>query len=131
MPFLYCFSAVLCFTANATLLNQLNDEFYGVWISCGLRHRFRCGYDGFGFYDHSDIMTKMVWSQSGHINRRLLYYHSSYNNAQMLDTALLISNRKGLMDFLNALTKESFYDRLSRPDTKWKIVQISSSMPTI
>ena len=63
MPFLYCCSIVLCFTANVTLLHQLNDEFDGVWISCGLRHRFRCGYDGFGFYDHSDIMTKMAWSQ--------------------------------------------------------------------
>ena len=31
------------------------------------------GYDDFGFYDHSDIMTKMVWSQGGHIKRRLLY----------------------------------------------------------
>ena len=43
----------------------------------------------------------------------------------MLDTALLISNRKDLMDFLNALAEESFYDGLNRPDTKWKIVQIS------
>ena len=43
----------------------------------------------------------------------------------MLDTALLlISNRKDLTDFLNALDEESFYDGLSRPDTKWKIVQI-------
>ena len=54
----------------------------------------------------------------------LRYYHSSYNNAQMLNTTLLISNRKDLMDFLNALAEESFYDELSRPDTKWKIVQI-------
>ena len=68
-----------CFTANVTLLHQLNDEFDGVWISCGLRHRFRCGYDGFGFYNHSDIMTKMVWSQSGHVKRRLLYYRSFDN----------------------------------------------------
>ena len=73
MPFLYCFSTVLSFTANVTLLHQLNDGFDGVWISCGLRHRFRCGYDGFGFYDHSDIMTKMVWSQGGDTKRRLLY----------------------------------------------------------
>ena len=73
IPVLYCCSTVLCFTANVTLLHQLNDEFDGVWISCGLGHRFRCGYDGFGFYDHLDIMTKMVWSQSGHIKRRLLY----------------------------------------------------------
>ena len=44
----------------------------------------------------------------------------------MLDTALLISNRKDLMDFLNALAEESFYDELSRPNTKCKIVQISN-----
>ena len=76
MPFLHCFSTVLCFTAKVTLLHQLNDEFDGVWICCGLRHRFMCGYGGFGFYDHSDIMTKMAWSQSGHIKRRLLYFKS-------------------------------------------------------
>ena len=56
----------------------------------------------------------------------LRYNHLSYNNAQMLDTALLISNRKDLMDFLNILAKESFYDGLNRLDTKWKIVQISN-----
>jgi len=33
---------------------------------------------GFGFYDHSDVMTKMVWSQGCHIKRRLLciYIHA-------------------------------------------------------
>ena len=54
----------------------------------------------------------------------LRYYHSSYNNAQMLDTTLLISNRKDLMDFLNAFAEEFIDDGLRRPDTKWKIVQI-------
>ena len=44
------------------------------WTSCGLRRRFRRGYGDFGFYDHSDIMTKMVWSQGGHNKRRLLYF---------------------------------------------------------
>ena len=44
----------------------------------------------------------------------------------MLDTRLLISNRKDLMDFLNVLAEGSFYDGLSRPDTKWKLVQISN-----
>ena len=70
---MYCFSTVLCFTANVTQLHQLNDEFDGVWISCSLRHRFTCGYDGFGFYDNLDIMANMIWSQSGHIKLRLLY----------------------------------------------------------
>ena len=44
----------------------------------------------------------------------------------MLDTALLINNREDLMDFFNALAEESFYDGLSTPETKWKIVQISN-----
>ena len=30
MPFLYCFSTALCFTATVTLLHQLNDEFDGI-----------------------------------------------------------------------------------------------------
>ena len=33
----------------------------------------QCVYGGFGFYDHLDIMNKMVWSQIDHIQRRLLY----------------------------------------------------------
>ena len=28
---------------------------------------------------------------------------------------------------MNALAEESFYDELSRPDTKWKIVRISNT----
>ena len=63
---LYCYSTVLCFTAIVTLLLGLNDEFDGIWTSRGLRSRFRHGYGNFGFYDHSNIMTKMVWSQGGH-----------------------------------------------------------------
>ena len=31
------------------------------------------------FYDHSDIKTKMVWSQIGHIKRRLLYRFFIWN----------------------------------------------------
>ena len=69
---LYCYSTVLYFIANITLLLWLNDEFDGIWTSWGLQHRFRCDYDGFGFYDHLDIMIKMVWSQGGHIKQHLL-----------------------------------------------------------
>ena len=45
-----------------TRLLRLNDEFDGISNSCRLRFRFRHGYGDFGSYDHSDIMTKMVWS---------------------------------------------------------------------
>ena len=50
--------------------------------------------------------------------KELRYYHSSFNNAQILETALLISNRKDLINVLNSLAEESFYDGLTRPDTK-------------
>ena len=58
--------------------------------------------------------------------KELRYYHASFNNAQILKTALLINNRKDLINFLNSLAEESFYDGLTRPDTKWKVVQISN-----
>ena len=50
----------------------------GAVMEAMLRRRFRSCYGGFGFYDHSDIMTKMVWSQDGHIKRRLLYHHTCW-----------------------------------------------------
>ena len=56
------------------LLLRLNHEFDGIWTSCGLRPRFRCGYGDFGFYHLSYIMTKMVRSQGGHIKWLQLYF---------------------------------------------------------
>ena len=38
----------------------------------------------------------------------LRYFHASYNNHLMLQTALLISNRQELLDFLNSITEEIF-----------------------
>ena len=58
--------------------------------------------------------------------KELRYCHASFNNAQILETALLINNRKELLNFLNSLAEESFYNGLIRPDTKWKVVQISN-----
>ena len=72
---------------------------------------------------HQKNRFKVNYSLAYILTEELRYYHSSYNNAQMLVTAL-ISNRKDLIDFFNTLAEESFYDGLSRPDTKWKIVQI-------
>ena len=40
----------------------------------------------------------------------LRYFHASYNNHLMLETALLISNRQELLDFLNSIAEESFLD---------------------
>ena len=56
----------------------------------------------------------------------LRYFHASYNNHLMLKTALLISNRQELLDFLNSIAEENFIESITRPDTKWKIVQISN-----
>ena len=44
----------------------------------------------------------------------------------MLETTLLISNRQELLDFLNSIAEESFIENITKPDTKWKIVQISN-----
>ena len=54
------------------------------------------------------------------------YYHSSHNNDQVLDRAVLISNRHDLVDFLNALSEEDFMETLTRSDTKWQIVDITN-----
>ena len=60
----------------------------------------------------------------------LRYFYASYNNHLMLKTALLISNRQELLDFLNSIAEENFIESITRPDTKWKIVQISKSPST-
>ena len=44
----------------------------------------------------------------------------------MMSTAPLISNRQELIQFLNALAEESFFDKINRPDTKWKAVDINN-----
>ena len=57
-------------------------------------------------------------------NEELRYYHSSYNHSLMMETARLISNRQELTQFLNTLAEEFFFDKINRPDTKWKVVDI-------
>ena len=59
-------------------------------------------------------------------NEGLRYYHASFNNSVMMSTARLISNRHELIQFLNALAEESFFDQINRPNTKWKIVNITN-----
>ena len=57
-------------------------------------------------------------------NEELRYYHTSYNNSLMMPTARLISNRQELIEFFNMLAEESFFDKINRPDSKWKVVDI-------
>ena len=57
-------------------------------------------------------------------NNKLRYYHSSYNNSLMMETARLISNRHELIEFLNTLAEESFFDKINRPEASKKIVDI-------
>ena len=56
----------------------------------------------------------------------LRYFHASFNNHLMLESALLISSRQELLDFLNSIAEKSFIENITRPDTKWKIIQISN-----
>ena len=42
----------------------------------------------------------------------------------MMPTVRLISNRQKLIQFLNVLAVESFFDKINRPDSKWKVVDI-------
>ena len=44
----------------------------------------------------------------------------------MLKTALFISNRQELFDFLNSIAEKNFIGNITPPDTKWKIVHISN-----
>ena len=53
------------------------------------------------------------------------YYHAS-NNTLMLDTAVLISNETKLNELLANITDESFPDFILRPDTKWRLHQITN-----
>ena len=76
--------------------------------------------------NHFKINYSLAFILKNIETKELRYYHSSLNNAQILETALLISTRKELLNFLNSMAEESFYDGLTRLDTKWKVVQISN-----
>ena len=55
-------------------------------------------------------------------NLELGYYYVSYNNILIMSTArLIVINRQELIEFFN---EESFFDRINRPDTKWRVVNI-------
>ena len=58
-------------------------------------------------------------------NLELRYYHVSFNNSVMMSIAGF-SNRQKLIQFLNALAEESFFDKIYRPDSKWKVVDITN-----
>ena len=79
------YSTVLRFTANVTLLLRLNNEFDDIWTSCGLRRRFRRSYGDFGFYDHLNKMTKMVWSLDGYMKRRQVHWVKLWNKIPKLN----------------------------------------------
>ena len=56
----------------------------------------------------------------------LRYYHPSSNNAQVLDTAVTISNSNELEEFLRNIAAEDFLENFNRPNTKWKLLQITN-----
>ena len=57
--------------------------------------------------------------------REFRYYHPS-NNSLMLDAAVLISNEVELNEFLAKIADEDFLGSVSRPDTKWRLNQITN-----
>ena len=59
-------------------------------------------------------------------NGKLCYYHAFYNNNIIMETAPLIGNRQELTQFLSTLAKESFFDKINRPDTKWQVLDINN-----
>ena len=59
-------------------------------------------------------------------NEELYCYHASYNNNVIVPTTCLISNHQELIQFLNALAEEMFFDKINRPNTKWKIINITN-----
>ena len=75
-------------------------------------NRFKINY-GFGF------VLKNI--ETGEFR----YYHAS-NNSLMLDAAVLISNEAELNEFLAQIADEDFLDSVSRPDTKWRLYQITN-----
>ena len=44
----------------------------------------------------------------------------------MMSTSRLISISQELIQLLNALAEESFFDKINRPDSKWKVVDINN-----
>ena len=54
------------------------------------------------------------------------YYHPSSNNAQVLDAAVTTSSSNELQEFLHKTAWEDFLENFNRPDTKWKIIQITN-----
>ena len=54
------------------------------------------------------IIYSLAYILKNFQTEELRYYRSSYNNAQMLDTALLISNRKDLMDSFERFIQRIF-----------------------
>ena len=75
-------------------------------------NRFKINY-GFGF------VLKNI--ETG----KFRYCHAS-NNLLMLDAAVLISNEAELNEFFAQIADENFLDSVFRPDTKWRLYQITN-----
>ena len=53
-------------------------------------------------------------------------YHPSSNNVQVLDAAMTISSSNELEELLRKIATEDFLENFNRPDTKWKLLQITN-----
>ena len=115
-------SSIRTFIRRGTVQNVFNFYFdrdfqdmvesIAVSIMKYRKNRFKINY-GFGY-----VLKNIDTSQ-------IRYYHVSNNNL-MLDTAMLISTEAELINWLNTLTEQDFLANINRPDTKWRIVQITN-----
>ena len=126
---------------------EIRDFLSKYWCSIRSYTRFGSVQDIFNFYydrmfrDLVDkILTKIIQKQKNRFNMnysfgfvlRIIetqsyrYYHSSHNNAQVLDRSVLVSNRHNLVN-LNTLFEGDFMKTSTRPDTKWQIVDITTT----
>ena len=115
-------SSIRTFIRRGTVQNVFNFYFdrdfqdmvenIAVSIMRYRKNRFKINY-GFGY-----VLKNIDTSQ-------FRYYHVSNNNL-MLDTAMLISTETELINWLNTITEQDFLANINRPDTKWRIVQITN-----
>ena len=56
----------------------------------------------------------------------LRFFHPSYNNHCVLNTAKLISNSDELSRFLETISEFNFLENFEKPDTKWRYLSTTN-----
>ena len=93
-------------------INKLFDQIYNAIIS-NQNLYFKINYS-FG-YILRNVKTGVLW-----------FFHPSFNNHCVLNTAKLINNSNELSRFLDPTTEHNLSENISRPDTKWAYLSITN-----